>query len=418
MYRTAYFVLAFAAAAIAISACSTSPEFDIVIAGGTVIDGTGADPHDADVGIKGDRIVAIGNLTNRSASDRINATGRMITPGFIDIMGRSGVSLLSNGLAESHLRQGITTELLVDRSPAFWTPAIADQDALRVAGVTFEWRGFDGYFETLASRGTAINVGTIAALSLASGDTGAFVDEAMREGAWGVVDDSDIIADDAGRVAAAVGRSDGVLMLPAGSAVLTSDDALFATGGAARRVVITDLSRIASGVSYAEINQRIARAAQRNIAVYGAVIPSLQPQTDSAMTAALRSGGVMVATNSEATTTGRSTSPASFGAFPRLLGSMVRDEHVMELKEAVRRSTSLPATVFKIPQRGILRENYFADIVIFDASTIANRSTPAEPNQFPAGIDYVLVNGVVTSTPRGVTGARPGYGLLRKSTQR
>jgi len=418
MRATACFVLACAAAAIAISACSTSPELDIVISGGTVIDGTGADPHDADVGIKGDRIAAIGNLTNRSAPTRIDATGRMVTPGFIDVMGRSGVSLLSNGLAQSHLRQGITTEMLVDRSPAFWTPAIPDQDALRVAGVTFDWRGFDGYFEKLAARGTAINVGTIAALSLASRDTEAFVDAAMREGAWGVVDDGGIIADDIGRVASAVARSGAVLMLPADSGALASDDTFLATAGAARRIVITDLARVASGTSYAELNRRIARAAERNIAVYGTVIPSLQPQTDSSMTEALRSGGVMIATNSEAVTIGRSSSPTAFGAFPRLLGSMVRDQHLMELKEAVRRSTSLPATVFNIPQRGILRENYFADIVIFDASTIADRSTPAKPNQFPAGIDYVLVNGVVTSTPRGVTGARPGYGLLRKSAQR
>ena len=418
MRGTTNFVLASAAAAIAISACSTSPELDIVIFGGTVIDGTGADPHNADVGIKGDRIVAIGNLTNRSASTRINATGRMVTPGFIDIMGRSGVSLLANGLAESHLRQGITTEMLVDRSPAFWTAAIPDQDALRAAGVTFDWRGFDGYFEKLASRGITINVGTIAALSLAGRDTEAFVDEAMREGAWGVVDDAGIVADDGGRVAGAVGRSSGVLMLPASSAVVASDAAFLPIATAARRIVITDLARTSSGTQWEELTRRITRAAERNTAVYGTVIPSLQPQTDSSMSDALRSGGVMIATNSEAATIGRSSSPTAFGAFPRLLGSMVRDQHLMELKEAVRRSTSLPATVFNIPQRGILRENYFADIVIFDASTIADRSTSAKPNQVPAGIDYVLVNGVVTSTPRGVTGARPGYGLLRKSGQR
>jgi Amidohydrolase family len=410
----AYFVVAGAAAAIAISACSTTPEFDIVISGGTVIDGTGAESHEADVGIKGDRIVAIGNLTKRTASDRIDATGKMVTPGFIDIMGRSGVSLLANGFAESHLRQGITTEMLIDRNPAFWTPAIADENALRLAGVTFDWHGLDGYFEKLASRGTAINVGTIAALSFASRDTEAFVDEAMREGSWGVVDDGGIVADDVGRVAVAVGRSNGVLMLPADSGALASDDAFSATAAAARRIVIIDLARVASGAAYAELNRRIARAAERNIAVYGTVIPSRQLQTDSSVSEALRSGSVMIATNSEAATNGRSVSPAAFGAFPRLLGSIVRDQHLMELKEAVRRSTSLPATVFNIPRRGILRENYFADIVIFDASTIADRSTSDKPNQYPAGIDYVLVNGVVTSTPQGLTGARPGYGLLRK----
>ena len=412
------FVLTSAAAAIVFSSCSTTPEFDVVISGGTVIDGTGAEPRGADVGIKGDRIMAIGNLTNRSASDRIDATRKMVSPGFIDIMGRSGVSLLANGLAESHLRQGITSELLVDRTPAFWTPASADQNTLRVAGVTFDWHGFDGYFERLASRGTTINVGTIGALSLAGHDTEAFVDETMREGAWGVVDDGGIIADEEGHVANAVGRSNGVLMLPADSAVLANDDSFSAIAGAARRLVITDLTRIESGAPYSELNRRIARAAERNIAVYGTVIPSLQPQADSSMSEALRSGGVMIATNSEAATPGRSISPTAFGAFPRLLGSIVRDEHLMELREAVRRSTSLPAAVFNIPQRGILRENYFADIVIFDASTIADRSTSDKPNEYPAGIDYVLVNGVVTSTPRGLTGARPGYGLLRKRAQR
>jgi len=206
-------------------------------------------------------------------------------------------------------------------------------------------------------------------------------------------------------------------MLPADSAVLANDDSFSAIAGAARRLVITDLTRIESGAPYAELNRRIARSAERNIAVYGTVIPSLQPQTDSSMSEALRSGGVMIATNSEAATPGRSISPAAFGAFPRLLGPIVRDEHLMELREAVRRSTSLPAAVFNIPQRGILRENYFADIVIFDASTIADRSTLDKPNEYPAGIDYVLVNGVVTSTPRGLTGARPGYGLLRKRAQ-
>src|SRR4029079_19319807 len=148
---------------------------------------------------------------------------------------------------------------------------------------------------------------------------------------------------------------------------LASDDAFLATASAARRVVITDLGRVASEAAYAELNRRMTQAAERNVAVYGTVIPSPQPQTDS-FTETLRSGGVMIATNSEAATIGSSTSAAAVRTFPRLLGPMVRDRHLMELKEAVRRSTSLPATVFNIPQRGILRENYFADIVIFDAS--------------------------------------------------
>jgi hypothetical protein len=157
-------------------------------------------------------------------------------------------------------------------------------------------------------------------LSLAGRDTEAFVDDAMREGAWGVVDDADIVADDGGRVAGAVGRSSGVLMLPASSAVVASDAAFLPIATAARRIVITDLARTWSGTQWEELTRRITRAAERNIAVYGTAIPSLQSQTDSSMPDALRSGGVMIATNTEATTIGRSTSSSAFGAFPDCSG--------------------------------------------------------------------------------------------------
>jgi N-acyl-D-aspartate/D-glutamate deacylase len=410
---------AIALVAISVAACSMGPEFDILVSGGTLVDGTGAPPRLADIGIKGDRIVAIGTLTDRTAAVRIDAMGKSVTPGFIDIMGRSGVSLLSNGLAESHLRQGITTEMLVDGGPAFWTSSIANHDALRVAGVAFDWSGFDGYFGKLASRGIAINIGTIAPLSLATNGTAAFIDAAMRDGAWGVVDDGRLAGADSGAVAAAVGRSNGVLVLPADSPIVASDTSFSAVADMAHRVVIADLGRVTPGPATAALNERIARATQRNVAVYGTVVPPSEQPTNTSISEALRFGGVMVATNSEGTSLRHSNATAAaFGAFPRLLGPMVRDERLMELKEAIRRSTSLPAAVFNIPQRGIVRENYFADIVVFDAARIADRSTPEKPNQNPSGIDYVLVNGVVTVTPRGITGARPGYGLLRNHSQR
>src|SRR4029077_18595450 len=92
--------------------------------------------------------------------------------------------------------------------------------------------------------------------------------------------------------------------------------------------------------------------------------------------------------------------PAAFGAFPRLLGQLSRDEHLVDFREAIRRNTSGVASVFRIAQRGIIRENYFADLVVFDPRTIADRATFEQPNQYPAGIDYVLVNGVVVVTPK------------------
>lgn len=401
-----------------LAACSTAPEFDVVIDGGSIVDGTGAAPRRADVGIKGDRIVSIGNLADRASSNRIDAAGRTVAPGFIDIMGGSGVSLLANGVAASRLRQGITTELLADRSLAFWTSATADPDALRVAGVTFDWSGLNGYFNKLSSRGTAINVGTLAPLSLATGGRANFVDAAIRDGAWGVVDDAPLSREDLEPVAAAVARANAALMLPADSAGIVDDTSFDVIGNLARRLVISDLSRIQPGPSIAQLNGRIARATQRSIAVYGTVVPSSESLAGSSIPDALRYGGIMIATNNEAPGNARSNVAAAFGAFPRLIGQMVREDHLMELREAIRRSTSLPATVFGIAQRGIIRENYFADVVIFDATTIADRASVDKPNQYPAGIEYVIVNGVVTVTPKGMTGARPGYGLLRNKGRR
>jgi N-acyl-D-amino-acid deacylase len=109
----------------------------------------------------------------------------------------------------------------------------------------------------------------------------------------------------------------------------------------------------------------------------------------------------------------KDTHPAAFGAFPRLVGPYVRDG-VLELREAIRRTTSVPASVFQIQQRGIIRENYYADLVVFDARTVADRATFERPNLYPTGIDYVIVNGVVTLTPRGPTGSRAGTRLLHR----
>ena len=103
--RVALTLVVFSAAT-TLGACSREPEFALVIRGGSVMDGAGGEAQPADVGIKGDRIVAIGNLSGRSASAAIDATGKIVSPGFIDV--KSRLTPVS-GLADSHLRQGITT---------------------------------------------------------------------------------------------------------------------------------------------------------------------------------------------------------------------------------------------------------------------------------------------------------------------
>jgi N-acyl-D-amino-acid deacylase len=86
--------------------------------------------------------------------------------------------------------------------------------------------------------------------------------------------------------------------------------------------------------------------------------------------------------------------PRAYGNFARLLGKYVRDEKVITLEEAVRRLTSLPAANLGLDRRGSLRKGYFADVVVFDPKTIADKATFDEPHQFAVGVRDVFVNGV------------------------
>ena len=86
--------------------------------------------------------------------------------------------------------------------------------------------------------------------------------------------------------------------------------------------------------------------------------------------------------------------PRAYGNFARLLGKYVRDEKVISLQEAIRRLTSLPAGNLGLDRRGALKAGYFADVVIFDPNTIADRATFEKPHQFAVGVRDVFVNGV------------------------
>jgi N-acyl-D-amino-acid deacylase len=103
--------------------------------------------------------------------------------------------------------------------------------------------------------------------------------------------------------------------------------------------------------------------------------------------------------------------PRAYGNFARLLGKYVREEKVIPLGEAVRRLTGLPATNLELDRRGFLREGMFADVIVFDPATIADRATFEKPHQFAVGMKHVFVNGGHVLKDGEHTGAKPGRAL-------
>ena len=98
---------------------------------------------------------------------------------------------------------------------------------------------------------------------------------------------------------------------------------------------------------------------------------------------------------SDAVLLGDYPSPRTYGCFPVILGEYVREENYLSLPNAIRKMTSFPAQRLGIPDRGLLRDGFKADIVVFNPKTVKATATRAEPKQFPIGIEYVIVNGKV-----------------------
>jgi N-acyl-D-aspartate/D-glutamate deacylase len=103
--------------------------------------------------------------------------------------------------------------------------------------------------------------------------------------------------------------------------------------------------------------------------------------------------------------------PRGYGNNARVLGRYVRDLKLISLEDAIRKMTSLPAQTFGFRDRGMVREGFAADLVIFDENKVSDEATFFAPHQFPIGIDYVIVNGEVVFSSARMTGLRPGMAL-------
>jgi N-acyl-D-aspartate/D-glutamate deacylase len=122
------------------------------------------------------------------------------------------------------------------------------------------------------------------------------------------------------------------------------------------------------------------------------------------------------AVNPEMTFVGK-PHPRFYGTFPRVLGVYVREKNVLTLPDAVRKMTSLPAAITGLGDRGLLRPGMAADITLFDPQTVKDKATFENPLQYPVGIPYVIVNGVVVIDQDRHTGAKPGRVLRGRGSK-
>jgi len=106
--------------------------------------------------------------------------------------------------------------------------------------------------------------------------------------------------------------------------------------------------------------------------------------------------------------------PRSYGTFPRKIGKYAIEDGIVKLEDAIRSSSGLPADILKLTDRGYLKPKFFADVVVFDAATIADRSTYEDGKALAVGVEHVFVNGTPVLLNGDRTSARPGRGLKRQ----
>ncbi len=517
-----------ACVALAVGACAPAA-YDIVLVGGTVIDGTGSAGFSADVAIRGDRIVAISrNGVERAGAERvIDVTGKVIAPGFIDIHSHLN-PLLRLPEGESKARQGVTTVLGGPDGTSPW-PIGTYLDSAATLGIGINVAMLVGH-NTI--RRTVMGMENRPPTPQELAEMQEMVRQAMAEGAWGLstglrylpgafsdVDEVVALAEVAGRaggiytshlreegldllagVAEAIEigrRADLPIVLThhkvVGQPMWGSSERTLAmvdsANAAGRRIRIDQYpytatytgigilvppwalaggndafferlenpmlrDSITKGIVFNLVNDRGGNDLSRVQFALVSWMPELEgrtlrdwaemrglpPTMDTGaelVIDALRRGGasaiyhVLDEADVEAimrhpltaiASDGRLVQPGEghphprwYGTFPRVLGEYVREKGVLTLEEAVRKMTSLPADHMGMSERGMLREGMIADIAVFDPETVADRSTFQDPHQYPAGIDWVIINGIVAVDDGVFNDVRAGKILRRQN---
>jgi N-acyl-D-amino-acid deacylase len=527
-----------------LSAQPQPPAYDVLIKGGTVYDGTGAAPANADVAIQGDRIVAIGNLKDAHANTVIDARGLAVAPGFINMLSWAGTSLIADYRSQSEIRQGVTTEIFGEGTSMGPLNAEMKRQMLAQQGdfkFDIPWNTLAEYLTYMEKRGVTPNVasfigaGTVRTYVIGLEDKKAtpeqlqqmreVVRREMETGALGIgssliyapdtyatteelIEMSKEAAKYQGKYISHM-RNEGDALIEAVEELLRISreagipaeiyhlkasiernwgkmDRVLAMVNAARRdglKITADMylytassnsieSRIPAWAHsggdeamYARLADPVTRKKisdemhQRGSTMARTLLVGLRPAKlkpligktlaevaamrgkdevetllDLVLEARSRIQVVTFTMNednikkelrqpwvslcSDASSMAAegmflesSTHPRAYGNFARLLGKYVREEKVITLQDAIRRMSGLPATNLGLDHRGLLKEGYFADVVVFDPKTIADKATYEAPHQYAVGMKQVFVNGVQVIKNGEHTGAKPGRAL-------
>ncbi len=528
-------------------------QFDVIIRGGTLYDGSGRAPVTADVGIKGDRIAAVGNLSRATAPTILDAKGLAVAPGFINMLSHSETSWFEDSRSLSELRQGVTTQIFGESSMGPLNDEMKQRRAASQGDLKFkiEWTTLAEYLNYLEKRGASQNFASfIGAPTIREYVIGLedkpptptqldqmreLVRREMEAGALGIttaliyppaffaktdelIELCKVAAKYKGKYTAHM-RSEGAQLIEAvQETIRISREAglpveiyhLKASGEAnwprmdevikmienARRqgVKITaDMYTYPAGgtgldaslppwvfdggplAAYKRLQdpvtrQKIAEAVRTptnewenlyllagtpdRILLASFRNDKLKPLTGKTLAevAKMRGkdpvetimdlliedrsrigtiyflmsednikkqikqpwvsfGSDAASISAEGVFLKSAAHPRTYGNFARLLGKYVRDEKVISLTEAVHRLTSLPATNLGLNHRGLLQRGMFADVVIFDPQTIADRATFEDPHQYSVGVRDVFVNGQQVLKNGEHTGAKPGRAL-------
>jgi len=455
-------------------------DFDLVIRNGMVLDGTGAPPRKADVGVRGDRIQAVGPLDQARGAVNLDAAGLMVAPGFIDSHSHDDQAVFQWAESEAKLSQGVTS-VVVGNCGISLAPLRLDGDPpppLNLLGgrARFRFDTFAQYVQALQAAPLPLNVaalvghGTLRVRHLddygrtaTAGEIEAMAEDvraAMDAGARGLscglsyptnrgADTAEVVA--LARAAASRGgrlcmhirdEYDGVagavreaLQCAAGSGafLVLSHQKVAGEANRGRSAELLEIYRKeGAGIPFAidtypytagsSVLDPVSVGHSRKVLVaWSLPHPEVEGRTLDQISSEwgcsraetierLQPSGAVYFHMDEADV-GRFLAfdrcmvgsdglphdqhphPRLWGAFARVLGEYARDRGLFSIQEAVRKMTSLPAGVFGLTDRGLVREGCFADLVLFDPGKVRDRATYEEPRLPAEGIAKVFVNG-------------------------